>query len=69
MDTNKRLFHLPKQLVIKAKDFADELTGHNIIERNLSTPAQQLKERGENRKVVRSVLLKRGVRPLATGNS
>ena len=50
-----------KQLILTAKDFADELTIHNIIEHDLATPAQKLRERAENNKVVRSVLVKRTV--------
>jgi len=61
MDTRNRESADYKQLILTAKDFADELTTHNIIEHNLSTPAQKLKEQAENRKVVRYVLLKKTV--------
>jgi len=56
-----KLFGVNKSLLFKAKAFEDELTNHNIIEKNLTAPMQRLKERVQNRKAVWSVLLKRTV--------
>lgn len=52
-------------LTIKAKDFANELTSHNIIEKDLNHQNQISKEHVDNNKAVRDILLKRGVRPEA----
>jgi DNA-damage-inducible protein D len=54
-----------KQLTLITKDFANELTRHNVIEKNLNTPTQMLKEHRENNKALRDILLQRGVRPEA----
>jgi len=50
-------------LTIKAKDFANELTSHNVIEKDLTQENQISKEHVDNNKAVREILLKRGVRP------
>ena len=50
-------------LTIKAKDFANELTSHNVIEKDLNKQAQISQEHVDNNKAVRDILLKRGVRP------
>lgn len=50
-------------LTIKAKDFANELTSHNVIEKDLTLQNQISKEHVDNNKAVREILLKRGVRP------
>jgi DNA-damage-inducible protein D len=50
-----------KRLLLAAKDFAGELTSHNILEKDLTIPAQRLKELVQNRKAVWSVLSKRTV--------
>jgi DNA-damage-inducible protein D len=50
-------------LTIKAKDFANELTSHNVIEKDLTQQNQISKEHVDNNKAVREILLKRGVRP------
>jgi len=52
-------------LTIKAKDFANELTSHNVIEKDLGQQDQISKEHIDNNKAVREILLKRGVRPEA----
>jgi DNA-damage-inducible protein D len=49
-------------ITIKAKEFANELTSHNVIEKNLNSPTQIVKEFRENRKAVRGVLLQRAVK-------
>ncbi|MGE5343716.1 MAG: DNA damage-inducible protein D [Candidatus Omnitrophota bacterium] len=50
-------------LTIKAKDFATELTSHNVIERDLSGTNQISKEHVDNNIAVRKMLIKRGVKP------
>jgi DNA-damage-inducible protein D len=50
-------------LTIKAKDFATELTSHNIIEKDLSGTNQITNEHVENNIAVRKMLIERGVRP------
>lgn len=50
-------------LTIKAKDFANELTSHNVIEKNLHTEAGISKEHVDNNLAVRKILSERGVRP------
>lgn len=50
-------------LTIKAKDFANELTSHNVIEKDLNNNSQISKEHVDNNKAVRDILLQRGVRP------
>jgi DNA-damage-inducible protein D len=50
-------------LTIKAKDFANELTSHNVIEKDLNANTQISKEHIDNNKAVRDMLIQRGVRP------
>ena len=50
-------------LTIKAKDFATELTSHNVVEKNLKGQYPIQKEHIENNQAVRKMLLKRGVKP------
>lgn len=50
-------------LLIKAKDFATELTSHNVIDKDLSGDKVIAEEHIDNNKEVRHILLKRGVRP------
>ncbi|MDB5286003.1 MAG: damage-inducible protein [Mucilaginibacter sp.] len=52
-------------LTIKAKDFANELTSHNVIEKDLNNNTQISKEHIDNNKAVRDILLQRGVKPEA----
>ncbi|MCR8561545.1 DNA damage-inducible protein D [Mucilaginibacter sp. BJC16-A38] len=52
-------------LTIKAKDFANELTSHNVIEKDLNNQSSISKEHVDNNKAVRDILLKRGVKPEA----
>jgi len=52
-------------LTIKAKDFANELTSHNVIEKDLNNNTQISKEHVDNNKAVRAILLQRGVKPEA----
>jgi DNA-damage-inducible protein D len=68
----KRILEIPENrpladflptLIIKAKDFATELTSHNVIDKNLSGDFQITKEHVENNKAVREILRVRGVEP------
>jgi DNA-damage-inducible protein D len=52
-------------LTIKAKDFATELTSHNVIEKDLTGEIQISGEHVENNRAVRKMLLERGVKPEA----
>jgi DNA-damage-inducible protein D len=55
---------LPR-LTIKAKDFANELTSHNIIEKDLHGENPISKEHVDNNLAVRKMLKERGVQPEA----
>lgn len=50
-------------LTIKAKDFATELTSHNVVEKNLRGETSISKEHTDNNLAVREMLKKRGVKP------
>ncbi|KAA6335725.1 hypothetical protein EZS27_016073 [termite gut metagenome] len=50
-------------LIIKAKDFAAELTSHNVVENNMKGETQITTEHVENNKSIRKILLERGVKP------
>ena len=50
-------------LTIKAKDFATELTSHNVVEKDLNGNLKISGEHVENNKAVRKMLLERGVKP------
>jgi DNA-damage-inducible protein D len=50
-------------LTIKAKDFATELTSHNVTEKDLKGEGAISKEHVDNNIAVRKMLLERGVRP------
>lgn len=50
-------------LTIKAKDFATELTSHNVIEKDLKGYNQISDEHVENNLAVRKILKERGVQP------
>ena len=52
-------------LTIKAKDFATELTSHNVTEKDLSGASQISNEHVENNVAVRKILIERGVKPEA----
>jgi hypothetical protein len=43
MAASKLTINSYKHIVVKANSFADELTNHHIIARDLATPAQKLK--------------------------
>ena len=50
-------------LTIKAKDFANELTSHNVIEKDLKGEVHISKEHVDNNLAVRKMLKERGVQP------
>ncbi len=50
-------------LTIKAKDFATELTSHNVIEKDLHGEGLISREHVDNNLAVRKILHERGVRP------
>lgn len=50
-------------LTIKAKDFATELTSHNVIDKNLTGQHQISGEHVANNRAVRKILQQRGVKP------
>lgn len=50
-------------LTIKAKDFATELTSHNVIDKELHGEVSISKEHVDNNLAVRDILRQRGVRP------
>ncbi len=52
-------------LTIKAKDFATELTSHNVIEKDLTGETQISSEHVDNNRAVRKMLIERGVKPEA----
>jgi len=61
-DTKPLADFLPT-LTIKAKDFATELTSHNVVEKDLKGQQQISKEHVDNNSAVREILQKRGVQP------
>lgn len=61
--TNRPLADFLPTLMIKAKDFATELTSHNVVDKDLSGDRQITKEHVDNNTEIRSILLKRGVKP------
>lgn len=50
-------------LTIKAKDFATELTSHNVVEKDLNGDFQITDEHIENNLAVRKILGERGIKP------
>lgn len=60
---NRPLADFLPTLTIKAKDFATELTSHNVVEKNLKGEPQITKEHIDNNIAVRKMLNERGVKP------
>ena len=60
---NRSLADFLPTLTIKAKDFATELTSHNVVDKNLKGDLQISNEHIENNKAVREMLKNRGVTP------
>ncbi len=62
---NRPLADFLPTLTIKAKDFAIELTSHNVIEKDLMGESAITGEHVENNQAIRKVLIERGVKPEA----
>lgn len=60
---NRPLADFLPTLTIKAKDFATELTSHNVVDKDLKGDAQITKEHIDNNMAVRKMLKDRGVNP------
>lgn len=60
---NRPLADYLPTLTIKAKDFATELTSHNVVDKDLKGDAQITKEHVDNNLAVRKILQDRGVKP------
>jgi DNA-damage-inducible protein D len=60
---NRPLADFLPTLTIKAKDFATELTSHNVVDKDLKGDNQITKEHIENNLAVRKILHDRGVKP------
>jgi DNA-damage-inducible protein D len=62
---NRPLADFLPTLTIKAKDFANELTSHNVVEKDLNGENAITIEHIDNNKAVRKMLIERGVKPEA----
>jgi DNA-damage-inducible protein D len=62
---NRPLADFLPTLTIKAKDFASELTSHNVIDKDLKGEQSISKEHIDNNLAVRKMLKERGVQPEA----
>ncbi len=60
---NRALADFLPTLTIKAKDFATELTSHNVIEKDLRGERAISNEHVDNNSAVRKMLVQRGVKP------
>ena len=60
---NRPLADFLPTLTIKAKDFATELTSHNVVEKDLKGDAAISNEHVDNNLAVRKMLKERGVQP------
>ena len=60
---NRPLADFLPTLTIKGKDFATELTSHNVVEKDLKGEIKITTEHIENNKAVRKMLIERGVKP------
>jgi len=60
---NRPLADFLPTLTIKAKDFATELTSHNVVDKNLKGDSQITTEHIDNNLAVRKMLRDRGVKP------
>lgn len=61
--SNRPLADFLPTLTIKAKDFATELTSHNVVDKNLMGDSQIATEHVDNNLAVRKMLHERGVKP------
>lgn len=60
---NRPLADFTPTIILKAKDFATEITIHNAREKNMSNEPQISQEHVTNNYAVRETLLNRGIRP------
>ncbi|SMC82728.1 DNA-damage-inducible protein D [Desulfocicer vacuolatum DSM 3385] len=60
---NRPLADFAPTIILKAKDFATEITIHNAREQSMSTEPQISQEHVTNNQAVRHTLLNRGIRP------
>ncbi len=60
---NRPLADFAPTIILKAKDFATEITIHNARERNMRSEPEISDEHITNNKAVRQTLLNRGIRP------
>jgi DNA-damage-inducible protein D len=60
---NRPLADFLSTLAIKAKDFATELTSHNVVEKDLHGNEKISREHVDNNLAVRKILKERGVKP------
>lgn len=60
---NRPLADFLPTLTIKAKDFATELTSHNVVDKDLKGDKQITNEHVDNNLAVRKMLADRGVKP------
>ena len=60
---NRALADFLPTLTIKAKNFATELTSHNVVEKDLKGETPIAKEHIDNNLAVRKMLQERGVKP------
>ena len=63
LPANRPLADFLPTLTIKAKDFATELTSHNVVEKDLKGEMQITNEHVENNRAVRRMLIERDVKP------
>lgn len=63
LPANRPLADFLPTLTIKAKDFATELTSHNVTEKDLKGESQITQEHIENNRAVRKMLIERDVKP------
>jgi DNA-damage-inducible protein D len=60
---NRPLADFAPTIILKAKDFATEITIHNARENNVNTESAISEEHVTNNKAVRKTLIERGIRP------
>ncbi len=63
MPDNRPLADFAPTIILKAKDFAAEITIHNARENNMRSEPKISQEHVTNNKAVRETLLNRGIRP------
>ena len=61
--TNRPLADFLPTLLIKAKDFATELTSHNVLEKELLGETKITNEHIDNNQAIRKILKERGIKP------